>query len=51
MDREKCERINCDNESEYRRHSCPYQAELYGNDDEDYCNCCSDCRHECAMDV
>ncbi len=32
-------------------HSCPYASEINGNDVEDYCNCCDDCQHECAMDI
>lgn len=32
-------------------HSCPYQEDINGNDDEDYCNCCTSCEHECCMDI
>lgn len=32
-------------------HSCPYASEINDNDAPDYCTCCDDCRHECAMDV
>ena len=31
-------------------HRCPYQAEINDNDT-DFCNCCSDCSFECAMDI
>jgi hypothetical protein len=31
-------------------HPCPYQVEMDGNDD-NYCNCCSECTENCAMDV
>lgn len=30
-------------------HTCPYVAELY--DEQEYCNCCDDCDHECCMDI
>lgn len=32
-------------------HQCPYAAEIAGNEDPEYCTCCSDCTRECAMDV
>ncbi len=32
-------------------HSCPYASEIGGNDNEEYCNCCDECRHQCAMDI
>lgn len=30
-------------------HTCPFKLEINGNDD--LCNCCDSCRHECAMDI
>lgn len=47
----QCERYRCNNPAERRKHSCPYQEEINNNNDPNYCNCCSDCRYECAMDV
>lgn len=32
-------------------HSCPFQEDINNNTDEEYCDCCSVCRHECAMDI
>lgn len=32
-------------------HSCPFQSDMNGNDDSHYCQCCSECRHDCAMDI
>lgn len=32
-------------------HSCPYAADINNNDDPNYCNCCEECEHECAMDI
>ena len=32
-------------------HLCPYQYEINDNDDPEYCVCCPDCEHECAMDI
>lgn len=32
-------------------HSCPYAEEICDNNDQEYCNCCSSCRYECAMDI
>ncbi len=31
-------------------HPCPYSEEI-NNDSESECNCCSDCIHECGMDI
>ena len=31
-------------------HSCPFSEEIH-DDSETMCNCCDDCRHECAMDI
>lgn len=31
-------------------HPCPYQSELHEND-EDYCQCCPDCEHDCLMNI
>lgn len=30
--------------------TCPYKSEI-NNDDTTLCNCCTNCRHECAMDI
>ena len=32
------------------KHTCPFSAEIH-DDYDTLCNCCSDCAHECAMDV
>lgn len=32
-------------------HACPFQEDVNGNYDEDYCNCCPSCEHECCMDI
>lgn len=29
--------------------ACPFKSELHGNDEP--CDCCDSCRHECAMDI
>lgn len=31
-------------------HSCPFQEDVHG-DNSDFCNCCSECEHQCAMDI
>ncbi len=31
-------------------HSCPYQIELFGNDNP-ICTCCAHCERECGRDV
>jgi hypothetical protein len=43
---EKC-RCGSDSES---LHICPYQQDING-DSETLCNCCSDCEHQCMMDI
>lgn len=45
----KCRK--CDKEGSLEAHSCPYAEEIGGCDDEEYCNCCDNCRTECAMDI
>jgi hypothetical protein len=47
----KCEQENCENEGTYYNHYCPYQGEIYDNEDENFCNCCSDCEDDCRMSV
>lgn len=32
-------------------HACPYAQEIGDSMDDEYCTCCDDCRHECAMDI
>lgn len=44
-----CDRCN-KNESNGNR-SCPYACEINDDCTEDYCNCCDECAHECAMDI
>ena len=31
-------------------HTCPYAEDICG-DNEFLCNCCSECEHECCMDI
>lgn len=35
---------------DYPLHSCPYQSELYSNNEEN-CRCCPYCEHQCMMDI
>ncbi len=32
-------------------HACPFAEEINDDHDPEKCNCCDDCRHECAMDI
>jgi len=32
-------------------HGCPFQQEINGSTDEEYCNCCDECRTECGYDI
>lgn len=43
----KCK--NCSNNGT-SEHTCPFSEEIHG-DDKTMCNCCSNCTHECAMDI
>jgi hypothetical protein len=40
----------CTNLKTLELHSCPFNADI-NNDPEPHCQCCSDCAHECAMDI
>jgi hypothetical protein len=31
-------------------HTCPYKLDVHA-DTESKCNCCSDCEHDCCMDI
>jgi len=31
-------------------HSCPYDEDMHSNYEKN-CRCCSDCAHNCAMDI
>ena len=35
----------------YKKHACQFEVEIHDNDDDNYCNCCKTCEHECAMDI
>lgn len=40
----------CGKNDESDPHGCPYAEEI--NDDYEFkCTCCSDCMHECCMDI
>ncbi|MHC4715304.1 MAG: hypothetical protein ACYTAN_18875 [Planctomycetota bacterium] len=39
---------DCGHEGRYLA-ECPFAFEIHDVDEP--CNCCSDCRHECAMDI
>lgn len=40
----------CGNTQKSTLHTCPFKTDM--NDDYDsLCRCCSDCTHECAMDI
>jgi len=43
----KCQR--CGNDPAENLHPCPFKQEIH--DDDELCNCCDDCMHECAMDI
>jgi len=39
----------CGNVNSYGKHTCPFAEEMY--EDQGLCNCCSECTHNCAMDI
>lgn len=39
------------NRKDYELHSCPYQADIFNDDDPEYCSCCPYCEEQCAMDI
>lgn len=45
---EKCQ--NCQERPAIALHTCPFKEEIK-NDTSSTCNCCDECRNECAMDV
>ena len=47
-DNDKCSM--CEINEAQSKHTCPYAEDI--NDDSDsLCNCCSNCEHECCMDI
>jgi len=42
-------KCKCGNEEE-PEHPCPYSMELSDFDD-NTCNCCDNCQHQCSMDI
>jgi hypothetical protein len=44
----KCSR--CEVNDAQSEHTCPYAEEI-NNDSDSLCDCCSDCEHECCMDI
>lgn len=36
---------------EREEHSCPFQDEIHGNEDENYCKCCPYCTQQCRDDI
>ena len=53
-DRRKCtEKLcqGCEKEPATEAHACPFAQEIGGSTDEAYCNCCKECRYQCAMDI
>jgi hypothetical protein len=44
----KCSR--CEINDAQSEHTCPYAEEI-NNDSDNLCDCCSDCEHECCMDI
>jgi len=44
-------KCKCGNKPATEPHSCPFASEISSNDDPEYCTCCEDCEHDCAMDI
>jgi hypothetical protein len=44
----KCSKCRVNNQQP--SHSCPFAEEI-NNDSSSLCDCCSDCEHECYMDI
>ena len=44
----KCQSCNKNNGKEL--HTCPFKEDI-NNDYDSLCNCCSECRYECCMDI
>lgn len=38
------------NRRSFNMHPCPYSEDIHGNY-EPMCYCCSECEHDCAMDI
>ena len=41
---------SCEVNDAQSEHTCPY-AEQINNDSDSLCDCCSDCEHDCCMDI
>jgi len=44
------DKCTCDSRVQ-EHHSCPFAEDVHDSEDENYCNCCAECTHQCAMDV
>jgi len=42
---------SCNKNPAAEPHSCPFQEDINDNFDEEYCTCCSECQHDCLMDI
>lgn len=45
----KCSR--CHKRPAEELHACPYQREINDSTDDEYCDCCDECRQGCCDDV
>jgi hypothetical protein len=41
---------NCGKNPASKPHTCPFQAEI-NDDEETLCNCCDECKQDCADDI
>jgi hypothetical protein len=41
----------CNKNPQTKPHACPFASEIDEDNNPEYCTCCEECEHECAMDI
>ena len=49
-EKEILDHCTCD-EIDYEPHSCPFQEDVWGDHNQEYCTCCPYCTEQCYIDI
>ena len=41
----------CEKDPNIEPHACPFEQEVQGNTDQEYCRCCAYCESNCANNI